>query len=390
MFDGESNSIIDQLERFSRDASWEEIGAMSDPIFRNYLITHNYWRLSERMSELLGRQNMVWPGFGAWASAQAGELMRHDGMEWLSLVPRFGQRITTLLGRGNRLIFMDIAPVFSRFIELMDPSDAAVQAEHKRLVDGAPHEVPAYLQDALGLDPRPVDEHPEGQQAMIWAFSEYFMAAHEACPEERSERIYVANCFVGLQEQTRIDCMLDALLEVEGINRVWMALAAPLIRLCGAGQRLQGAVGRRLGRRPNSCRSNLCRQDAYRVLHTAFVDGRLTQVLGTQLVMSLEVGGERLDISDDVPWTSTTAAYPAHLARFDEPSAEFRARLEALLAWDCTPDTPDGSAAVDWTELADRMNYIVDLFRTRQQDPGLFDHPLDQTPVDALAELAAV
>lgn len=385
MFGGESNGIVDQLERFSRDASWEQIGELSDPIFRNYLITHNYWRLSMRMAELLGRQNLVWPGFGAWASAQAGEMMRHDGMGWLALTPRFGERITALLGRGNGLIFMDIAPVFSDFLALMEPADTAAQQEHSRLAEDAPGEVPAYLQDALGLDPRPVDEHPEGQQAMIWAFSEYFLAAHAACPDARAERIYVANCFVGLQEQTRIDCMLDALLELEGINRVWRAMATPLVRLWGAGCWLQDTVGHRLGRQTDARRRH-----AYRLARAALIEGRLTQVMGTQLLMSLDVGDEEFDISDDVPWSSPTAVYPSHLARFDEPSAEFRARLEALLNWDRTHDTTDGSAAVDWTELSDRMNFIVDLFRTRQQDPALFIHPLSRAPADVLAEVATI
>ena len=33
------------------------------------------------------------------------------------------------------------------------------------------------------------------------------------------------------------------------------------------------------------------------------------------------------------------------------------------------------SAAVNWTELADRMRYIVDLFRSRQLDAALQDGP---------------
>jgi hypothetical protein len=53
-------------------------------------------------------------------------------------------------------------------------------------------------------------------------------------------------------------------------------------------------------------------------------------------------------------------------------------------SWSSSPTAPEvgshaehvvGSAAEDWTKLADRMNFIVDLFRTRQNDPNLFKPP---------------
>ena len=50
---------------------------------------------------------------------------------------------------------------------------------------------------------------------------------------------------------------------------------------------------------------------------------------------------------------------------------------------DYTPGTTQGSAACDWTDLGDRMNYLVDFFRSRQQERELLEPPF--TPRQAAA-----
>ena len=39
------------------------------------------------------------------------------------------------------------------------------------------------------------------------------------------------------------------------------------------------------------------------------------------------------------------------------------------------------SRAEDWADLGDRMNYVVDFFRTRQQDRGLYAQPFSDEQV---------
>jgi hypothetical protein len=65
--------------------------------------------------------------------------------------------------------------------------------------------------------------------------------------------------------------------------------------------------------------------------------------------------------------------FPATLRTIELP--ELRRFLDGPGGWDRTPDNLTGSAARDWTKLADRMNFIVDLFRSRQSDAGLFAPP---------------
>jgi hypothetical protein len=87
----------------------------------------------------------------------------------------------------------------------------------------------------------------------------------------------------------------------------------------------------------------------------------------TSRLLDFRVGPESMDVSRDVP---AEAGFPSTLRTVESSDLE-----EFLREWDRTPDTVDGSAAADWTKIADRMNFICDLFRTRQRDPELFAAP---------------
>ena len=65
------------------------------------------------------------------------------------------------------------------------------------------------------------------------------------------------------------------------------------------------------------------------------------------------------------------AAWPVTLTTLSEPLAA-RA-VEALRDARRSPDDLAGSAASSWAALDQRMNYVVDLFRSRHLVPGVFD-----------------
>lgn len=89
----------------------------------------------------------------------------------------------------------------------------------------------------------------------------------------------------------------------------------------------------------------------------------------TETLLRFSVGGEVLNVGQDVP-ASELKSYSLTLRTIENPE------LEAFLQrWDRTPGTVAGSAASDWTRIEDRMNFIVDLFRTRQQDPHMLAPP---------------
>ena len=65
--------------------------------------------------------------------------------------------------------------------------------------------------------------------------------------------------------------------------------------------------------------------------------------------------------------------FPATLKELDNP--ELIAFLEGMEGWDRTPNRLEDSHAEDWGELKDRMNFIVDLFRTRHLSPEISARP---------------
>jgi hypothetical protein len=85
-----------------------------------------------------------------------------------------------------------------------------------------------------------------------------------------------------------------------------------------------------------------------------------------------------LRLGDDIPPLADGKMFPAHLRHLDLPEL-----LEVLTKLDDTPDTLGGSGARDWTDIGDRMNFIVDDFRSRQQDRELLTPPFhpDQVAV---------
>lgn len=94
----------------------------------------------------------------------------------------------------------------------------------------------------------------------------------------------------------------------------------------------------------------------------------------TAHLLHYEVAGEKLSVGRDVTPLEGLDDYPRTLKSVVLPE------LQTFLdQWDRTPNSPKGSAAQDWTQIGDRMNYIVDLLRTRHHHPELFRAPFDPT-----------
>jgi hypothetical protein len=91
------------------------------------------------------------------------------------------------------------------------------------------------------------------------------------------------------------------------------------------------------------------------------------QRLATKLLMKLAApNGDEIPLGRDLP-----------PERFDPLLATLtNADLIAFLSvYDSDLRTTRGSAAVNWTVLADRMRFIGELFRVSQRDPSWFDQP---------------
>lgn len=361
---------IEALDAQSPIDDISTVADVPDAILRNALITHNYWRIATRFYRRAGIENLVWPTFGSWASAQAGLYMRLGVARPVSLATaKRSERVTSLLGLGNQLIFRDIAPPFWRFLSLVETStdDQLRELSQDPALD-------TILSQRLAIDPRTFAESPNGGYLMVLAFGQYLRALVCADTDQRAERIFVANGCMGLQEQTRVDRMLDELLDVPSVNSTFTPiltrLRPPLLLGSHAVSRAWPTLETVLGNQGPAMRQRL--KNFKHLLNTVVLDGRVTQVVGTQIFLELQLGADYFDLGHDID-------HP-HFARgLDEitlDASDFRRSFEWVAKWDRTPDSTIGSAAVDWSSLSDRMNFILDLFRCYQGESRLGAHPL--------------
>src|SRR5262249_26313824 len=93
---------------------------------------------------------------------------------------------------------------------------------------------------------------------------------------------------------------------------------------------------------------------------------RLRQIL-TEHFLTLELPDGRVRLGTDV-----LGVCPPHLLR--PLDAELR---EVLARIDPEPGITLGSGVRDWGDLGQRMHFITELFRTRQEDAALLDPPPD-------------
>ncbi|MFJ8043719.1 hypothetical protein ACIRBX_24785 [Kitasatospora sp. NPDC096147] len=329
----------------------DEIAALADPVLRNLRITLAYHDLSLAMGTVLGRENVSWCAFGTWASRTAGRSIRGDSAPSIVRAAlTFAQRMPPLLrpvaglpqaivrqvsenvAYGNLIVFQDLGPLF------------AALAEHLGQ-PGPPEQVAEVAVERCCASLRPGPAEEGGQDLLAEAIRSYSHAFVSADANERAEHVLLANLRIGLHEQIRLQ---------EPIARAltWPAdmRAAPL------------PLRARLQR---SWASTVTRQLMDLALPApAFAT--------TRALVSQRIGS-------DVKGSTSSAPFPSALARLRNTD------LKALLYdIDRTPNTLAGSAAADWVQLGDRMNFVADLFRARQQEQLLFRAPFTPEQTEAI------
>jgi hypothetical protein len=360
----------------------EAIVRMEDPVLRNLHITQTYHVLEVALTDVLGEEDVNWCGFAAWASKTAGAFIRKDVLPGLlgelleradAVTRSIAEVQDRLLGawgasvgvqfvlartleditdevarhaaRGNFIVFEELAPLYT---DLLERFSGLTAPDPSRLV-----------QVLSRLAPGPVEEG--GQDLLIRAVKAYYEALFTPDRKARAELMFLANALVGYHEQARLQGPVLAALnaplrEVFLDNLVEFTRADPHRRVRGMPE--WGVRG------------------AFTPLATRLE--RIWRELATRTLMRLELPDMTLRLGEDIPALTSERDFPPLLSRLEHPE------LVALMAQlDRTPDDTAGSAARDWGSLSDRMNLIVDLFRTRQQDRLLYDQPFTFLQVDA-------
>jgi hypothetical protein len=346
----------------------EEVAAITgepQPVLRNLRITRCYHRLSSELAEVIDAGSANWSTFATWASRTAGISIRDEEVPALLLAllrdearlrPRVGpifawiyrhtaakvdvlqqardtiRRVAFEVADGNRTVFAELAPLFVRFVEAMQ----GPEPERSARID-------AFL-NSLAVGP----SDRGGQDVLRQAFTNYVEAAREQDACLKAQLILLANCQIGLHEQTRLQE------DIEG------AMNAPVAEVVTNG------LGRLLAIRL-----------AFRFLRPVGVTRervraaiqRDWQCLATRLSMRLSLpGGRVLPLGGEhIPWPNQIPEVLKQLS-----NDELRALLQRFDD-DLTRLRADG--AHNWSRLHDRMGFICELFRAEQVTPDLFTSP---------------
>ncbi len=403
------------------------ITAMADqPTLRNLLITQTYYELSERLGEMLGRENVNWCTYAIWASKTAGRFIREDEVpkafrEILAKKDRLRDRVRELnqalcsvdadaglytvddlnpigevvdeialfVAGGNTIVFEELGALYADFVATFesdtepDPSKLETFLDKLQPGDSQPDRVELdESRNALLIT------RQGGQDLLREAMLSTYSALFESDPKRKAELILLGNAQAGLHEQIRLGPYIRGSLETP-VDEILFS-------------RNNDALAQRLAR------SVLGR--AQEILHCYF------QPLGEQVaetfrefstgtLMQMNTPAGTLQLGEDLPAPSGALLFPPILDPIKDPNLlEILTRFGAggdLLgrppglwarlragrlsnAFGVRPATDAGSAAKDWSDLFQRMRYIFAYFRSRQRETRLQQAPFDKEQTAAL------
>jgi hypothetical protein len=359
--------------------SVNDIAGMTDPILRNLWITQRYHELALQLRDIGAGEDATWCAFAVWASKTAGASIRGDvlpakaqrlvaenevlrdavhalgdgfvGRVWRLLLARdplarAAQQVTDDVARaiaeGNVLVFADLGPLFTTLVEV-----------HRSATAPTPQSLSVALAPALSaLESSGVDT-----SAVAVAFDAYGLAM--APSPDRAAMVLLATTLAVGHEQQRLQATIERALDAAISDTLKRVIEEDLVR------HVPSAPARVI-------LAHLT-DDVCQTLDDAW------EVAVTEVIMELVTSVETLDLRRDVPRLDGVM-FPPALSDLAGSPAESEVAL-----WDRTGGTGVRSGADDWAELEDRMNYIVNLFRSRQQDAHLFDPPFSDDQLAALA-----
>lgn len=370
----------------------ERIKTIQNPVLRNLQITQCYHNLSAVLTGL-SEPLANWCTFATWASKQAGQTIRKEDLQrtlerllaqsasaaqaseqvaaaasiqaGAQAVPSFSpaassanfasavERASDAVSRGNKKVFEEIGYEFARFYSacILDTQPD-------------PHSIARYCEELRPGDP------PDGQGYLRQAFMHYGQALLATDAKARAEWMLLANIEIGFHEQTRLQPEIAESLDA-GLAS-FLDFARPLFRILfplNGWFHLAHLYLRRLIGRPTAL--DLALQDLLAELRL-----QLRRAI-TETMMALSLpSGVVLRLGQDL-----TDEFPDSLKQLTNPEL-----IQFLQKHDLTPDSTRGSGAVDWANLPDRLDFILDLFRCYADRADLFDPPFNPEQVRAMSE----
>jgi hypothetical protein len=348
----------------------EAIKAIPDPVLRNLWVTQTYHEISRELRPFLGSDHASWFSFAKWASKQAGRTIRgedvpervrhllekdeeyhrlldrvngslfkrfeslavrreHVATHVLALVNQLSEKISG----GNIKVFVDLAPIFSRFLELFR-NDAA--PDHPKFASfiSELNTVPALQ----GRDP-----------ILHSAFKKYYQARFEPDRKAKAELVLTGSGQIGVHEQTSLQTDIENGLGVPAHEvQTWMASGIKARLPFHLHHDADAALEPHLGPLARLVNHVWCKE-------------------ATDHLMRLTLPEKALHMGQDVPIVPGRPMFPEELQELEHEDLVALARQ-----YDRSWNTTVGSAAHDWTRLGDRLHYILDLFRSHHRQMNLY------------------
>jgi hypothetical protein len=357
--------------------SVEEIAGTTDPVLRNLLITQRYHDFAVALRDGGAGEDATWCAFAVWASKTAGATIRgevlpkrarelfeaHDKKSG-GLLARFNHKLVDLvrhrlshdhlaqvvdsvtadvsksIADGNLLVFAELAPVFTT---MLDARASSTEANREVLLSAL---TPALstLKDA------------EDGIGVADAFRGYVDAL--CSPSGRAPTVLRANVLAVAHEQQRLQPNLEEALNAAVSDTIKKMIDDEVV------DHVPTEEARRL---LNGVTDEVCQ-----AMDTAW-DTALTET-----IMQLVTKSETFDLRENVP-PLPTGMFPADLQELTNADV-----AATVAAWDRTRGTGAPSGAHDWADVHERMNFIVNLFRSRQRQAALFEPPFTDEQVAAL------
>jgi hypothetical protein len=354
---------------------WEPIDTLQ---LRNHRITLAYGDLSRQLARLTAGSNEEeakdanWCTFATWSSRTIGTCIDRQPEHGLihHLVRRFPPGLRnyvygfaeTLLCRGhgaiyrtlaigNRLVFLEIGTAVSHFIECFA---SAPDGPSPTTFDDYWSDVEAFLAGLRQLDPSWLATTAPDPEMLQAGMKAYLDASKESDPKAKAELVLLGNLLLGAYEQTRVDGYLTATLSL--FTTSWL---------------------HRLMRGPKPGFLAWLKRGLAAPVSTVYA------LFATRFFLALELpspgGMAELMVGKPVP----QLAFPQDLRHIANP------QLQAVLTcYDLSDRRDSQTRARDWANFGDRMNYITNLFRSRQRDLALFRPPW--TPDEQASLLAGM
>jgi hypothetical protein len=348
---------------------WESLDTLQ---LRNHRITLAYGDISHQLAGLIANSDdqdawdANWCTFATWSSKTIGTCIdrrpEHGLIQHLvrrlpsplrslffamaeQLLCRGHGAIYRTLAIGNRLVFLEISTAVSHFVQCFGPTE---HGDERRRFDAYWRDVQTFLDGLRHLDPSWVATPAPDPATLRAGMDAYSRARTEKDPKARAELVLLGNLLLGAYEQTRVDEYLTASLSfftTSWLNRI----------MRGPKPGISAAAGRGLAA-------------PFSTLYALFA---------TRFFLALELptpaGVAELMVGRPVPPVDAADGdllFPDVLRHIANPE------LQAVLTrYDLSDGDATHTRSRNWSRFADRMNYITNLFRSRQRSHAMFTRP---------------